>query len=199
MYTTNLLNKQYDRLDARELSIYIRDLRHTIMVQCQQLNFLTKTETYLPKIDTPNYPYDDEEINEVKPAQDYVAVTMTLDPRKFPQLMFTPEHYQEKYFKQIISHLIYTDQFNAVYGSFEKHCNGNIHCHFIAPLYNTLSNIKELEAAIKPYLTERANNNKAVLVKPAVDVSGWLKYINKPANYKTYFSYNMVKKNSLDL
>lgn len=186
-------------MNGIQLSYYIRELRKQIILQQQQLNYLQKTETYLPIIDTANYPYDDEKLDEVKPAQDYVAVTMTLDPRKFPQLMFTPEHYQEKYFKQIISHLIYTDEFNAVYGAFEKQLNGNIHCHFIAPLYNTPANHKALAAAIKPYLTDRVSNDKAVLIKPVSDTGGWLEYMNKPANYKSYFSYNMVKKNSLDL
>lgn len=187
-------------MNGLQLSEYIRKLRKTIVKQQQRLNFLEQTETYLPKIDTVNYPYDDNQLMEIENLSiDYVSVTMTFDPRKFPQLLFTPEYYQQNYFKQIISKLIYTDVINAVYGCFEKHNSGIIHCHFIAPLYNTSSNYQELEQIIKPYLTDRATNNKAVVVKPTTNTSGWLNYINKSANYKEFFSYNMIVKKPLDL
>lgn len=187
-------------MNSIELSQYIRQLRQTIVKQQQRLNYLEKTETYLPLIDTANYPFDEDELTEIKNSEiDYAAVTMTLDPKKFPQLMFTPEYNQQKYYKQIISKLIYTDTINAVYGCFEKHLNGIVHCHLIIPTYNTPANYQELEKAIKPYLTDRQRNKYAVVIKPATDSSGWLKYINKPANYKEYFSFNMIPKNSLEI
>ena len=202
-YTTSqiisLVKKDYQHDLSLQYQVdgYIRELRKIIVQQQNQLDFLLKTESYMPYIETLNIPFDDiqVELSDISHlTTDFLALTLTLDPSKFPQLMFTPYYDQIKYFKKIFSKLIIDEHISGVYGSFEKHASGNIHCHCIIPIYATQDNINQLTDFIRPYLTNRTNNKHAILIKPVTDASGWFKYINKQTDFKEFMEYNILKK-----
>jgi hypothetical protein len=207
-----LVNKNYSKMTSMyEIEDYIRQLRKTVLDLKLKNNFLLKNEQYLPIKCERNYPFDESimELEELEePDRDFIAINITYDQKKFPQLIITPLEEQKKYIKKVFSNLLYEERITAVYGCFEKQKNGVIHGHYIVPYYGDHS---ELEEYINSYFTNRKFGDKqyAVLIKKVTTKIDWFTYMNKDEPSPPYsvrrkengdfIEYNLRKKNPLDL
>lgn len=177
-----LVNKNYQKFTSQyEVDDYIRSLRRALIDLKLQNDFLLKTEQYIPISCERNYPFDEDKMTVDQldePNRDYIAINVTFDHKKFPQLIITPLEEQKKYIKKVFSNLLYDNHITAVYGCFEKQKNGTIHGHFIAPHYGNFDNLEE---HINTYFTNRTKQQQryAVLIKPVTDKGNWFVYMNK--------------------
>lgn len=197
---SKLVNKNYQKYTSQyEVDEYIRQLRRSLIDLKLKNDFLLKEELYIPIKVERNYPYNNDQItiDQIQePNRNFIAITITYDHKKFPQLFITPISEQIKYIEKVFSVLLYDNDITAVYGSFERQKNGFIHGHFITPYYG---NYKHLENYISTYFTNGHNGKQhAVLIKPVDDINKWLQYINKKEDFKDYLEYN-IKIKTLDL
>ena len=196
-----LINKNYQKFTSQyEVDDYIRSLRRELVTLKLQNDFLLKEESYIPIKVERNYPFKNEELlvkDIEEPNRDFIAITITFDQKKFPQLIITPLHQQIKYIEKVISTIIYEQHITAVYGSFERQKNGYIHAHLIAPYYGDHNN---LEKQLSTYFTNRTGEQQhAVLIKPVTDLNKWLIYINKKEDFKEFIEYNLKIKSLNDI
>lgn len=90
-------------------------------------------------------------------------VTITFDPARFglQEWEFERKEYiLHKWYILLDKHLI-----NHVYGSFEYHKNGIIHCHAIINAQN--ENIKQINRTLRSFFTNNSKNKVVVQVGPA--------------------------------
>lgn len=213
----SLLSKDYSKLSGFELDDYIRLLKRELRKATLQNAYLLEEEQkmYIKELsDITSLPFNNEqlEFSNVDVSGDAFAITATIDPSKFPQLMLVPQHEQIKYFKKIFSKLIIDGEITNLYGSFEAHQNGNIHFHGIIYMYFTYEAKYRLEELISSYLTNRKyfriaksydcrkqpdpDKGKNTIAKLVTDFPGWFIYMNKkPLDFIEW----KIKKNSLDL
>ena len=197
-----LLNTNYHKYQAQyEVDDYIRQLREAVKTLKLQNDYLSKKESYIPLTVPRNYIFNNEFMDETElenPTDNFIAITITFDQKKFPQLIITPLSEQINYIKKVLSIFIYDESFTSIYGSFERQKNGYIHAHLIMPYYG---NILNLHDKLSPYFTNRSKSNKqyAVLIKPVDNLQKWFEYINKTETFKEFIEYNLIKKNPLDL
>lgn len=190
-----LLNVDYSKFSHQnDVDDYIRKLRKTVTTLKIQNDYLNKTESYLPKVlkkdsDMVNFTRSVIESCSQLPNVAYIALTITYDPRFFPQLIITPLWEQENYIKRVLANIINKEIIKSIYGSFELQVNGRIHFHGLIPFYGT-SEIVKLEDELSGYFTDVKKNQKAILIKPVDDIPKWLNYINKKEHYKTHLCYN---------
>lgn len=179
------------------LDKYIRLLRRSLKEKIIQNDFLLKKESYIPLEVPVNYPFDTQrlEIDDIEVTnRDFIAITVTFDQQKHPQLIITPAYDQKKYIKKVFSSLIYEQHITAVYGCFEAHKSGFIHAHLIVPHYGDYN---DLHNKLTGYFTNRTNTKQhAVLIKPVNDLKKWINYINKEST--DFIEWN-IRKKSLDL
>lgn len=185
-----------DYKETYQLVDYIKRLRSQVKQLTETVEFMTDIEQMLeaPHFSklTSTVQWQDKQITTVyNDKVDYLAITLTLDPNRFTNIKNVSVENQKKYFKEIFSQLYIDNEFNNLYGSFELQRNGNVHAHCITRMYNSDSNRRNLEIAFKHYLTNNPKNTVAVDIKPCTDISGWLKYINKPDSIKEYYSINI--------
>ena len=203
----SLLSKDYSKLSGFELEEYIRTLKRELRKATIRNAYLLDKEQkmYIKELsEIVSLPFNNEqiELDSVDVSGDAFAITATIDPSKFPQLILVPQHEQIKYFKKIFSKLIIDGEITNLYGSFEAHQNGNIHFHGITYMYATSQTKYRLEELISSYLTNRRykpdapDKGKNTLCKPVTDFIGWFIYMNKkPLDFIEW----KLKKNSLDL
>lgn len=213
----SLLSKDYSKLNGFELEDYIRLLKKQLRKATLQNAYLLNEEQkmYIKELkDIQSIPFNNEqlELEHVDVSGDAFAITATIDPSKFPQLILTPQHEQIKYFKKIFSKLIIDNEIPNLYGSFEAHQNGNIHFHGIVYMYFTYEAKYRLEELISSHLTNRKyfriaksydcrkqpdpDKGKNTIAKPVTDFEGWFIYMNKkPLDFIEW----KLKKNTLDL
>lgn len=192
-----VLNKDYSKMDSLKLESHIRALKKYLYFKTLQNDFLLKKESYLP-IECPvNYPYNREKmlITDIElPNRDWLAITITFDQQKHPQLILTPTYEQKKYIEKVISTILYEQHITAVYGSFERHKSGYIHSHIIIPHYGAYHNLYN---KLVPYFTNRPiPKQHAILIKPVTDLDKWLNYINKES--LDFIEFN-VRKNTIEI
>lgn len=181
--------------DDRDLKI--KELQQEIHKLKQRISFLQKTEQYIDEkklkdviihFTIPDSPGQIRQFYvETKSYTNQWAITLTLDPNKFPQIPFTPKKYQIRYFKKLLSYLSQKQLIKSTYGCFEHQQNGNIHAHFITSAYCIDSFIKK----VQPYLTDNIIKKQniyyyyqtascAVKTIPSLDdLIKWLNYIEK--------------------
>lgn len=203
MELVKLLNKNYGKFTSQyQVDEYIRLLRSSIKQLKLQNDFLMKEEQYIPITVPVNYPYNNDIMfdNEIEDLdKDFIAVTITFDQKKFPQLIITPLNEQIKYIEKVFSILIYDKHITGLYGAFERQKNGYIHGHFIMPHYGDHNNLLE---TITPYFTNRTiKQQHAVLIKKirkcefvTHNIPKWFQYMNKVETFKEYIEYNLRKK-----
>jgi len=190
-----LLTKNYNNCTAQhEIDEYIRDLRKACIDLKLKNDFLLEKRSYLPIVCLQTYCFNDNKLNisdfETISSLNCVAITLTFDPKKFPQLIITPQYDQILYIQKVISNYLYGKMFNQIYGSFELQQNGNVHFHGIAPYYDEPRVLQSCLAA--EFTNRNPLKQNAVLVKPVNDLEGWLTYINKESN--DYLEYGIKKK-----
>lgn len=179
-----------------DLDRYLRLIRQALKEKIIQNDFLLKTESYIPLDCTMVYPFTREimTVNDIEvPNRDFIAITITFDQQKHPQLIITPQYDQKKYIEKVISNLLYDKHITAVYGSFEKHKSGFIHTHLIVPHYGDYNNLLQ---TITNYFTNRKKQH-AVLIKKVDNLEKWLNYINKESD--DFYEFNLRKNNTLEL
>lgn len=192
----------------------IRQLKRENHLLQQRINILLEKRSYInaPKLkDVISLFHNDIDKNqirtyfkEIKSLTNQWAITLTLAPAKFPLLTLVPHKDQIDYFNKFLSQLKYKDLIGSVYGCYEEHENGNIHCHLITTAYCIDSFIKR----VQKYLTDRVvkTNKKyyyyssascAVKTIPSIeDLTKWLDYIEKkPVELFTdvVYSYDNVE------
>lgn len=192
-----LLKKDLNKINPSELQEYVFKLKKSLYFKTLQNDYLLKNESYI-NIECPvYYPFNREEmyLTDIElPNRDYIAITLTFDQQKHPQLILTPTYEQKKYIEKVISNLLYEQLISAVYGCFEKHKSGYIHSHLIVPHYGDYNN---LLSTIVPYFTNRElKKQHAVLIKPVTDLNKWLTYINKES--LDFIEWNL-KKNTIEI
>lgn len=201
----SLLSKDYSKMQSFELEEYIRTLKHHLRKATIQNAYLLDVEQkmYIKELsDVSILPFNNmvTELEDVDISGDSYAITATIDPKKFPQLILVPQHEQIKYFKRIFSKLIIDGELSNLYGSFETHQNGVIHFHGITYIYNTYETKCRLEQLISSYLTNTKYNPnsrfKNTLLKSVDDTTKWFIYMNKnPVDNIEW----KLRKNTLDL
>lgn len=197
----SLLSLDYSKFSQQfEVDDYIRRLRDMVTQLKIKNDFLLEKKTYLPMVikkdsDMVNFTRSViESCSQVEQVA-YIAVTITYDPRFFPQLIITPLWEQENYIKRVLAHQINNNRITSIYGCFELQKNGRIHFHGIIPVYGS-EKIAKLEDELSAYFTS-GTHQKAIKIKPVDNIQKWLDYINKKEEYKTYLEYNMKVNNSL--
>jgi len=193
-----LLKKDVSKIQfSGDLDKYLRLIRQALKEKIIQNDFLLKKESYIPLECPVYYPFNREpiEVTDIElPNRDWLAITITFDQQKHPQLIITPSFEQKKYIEKVISNLLYEQHITAVYGSFEKHKSGYIHSHLIIPHYGSTINLLE---TITSYFTNRTiEKQHAVLIKDVTDISKWIGYINKES--QDYFEFNL-RKNTIEI
>jgi len=194
---SKLLKKDFSKMTALELQNYVFKLKNAVYSLKLRNDFLLKTESYI-NIECPvNYPFNREQMNVTDielPNRDWIAITLTFDHQKHPQLILTPSYEQKKYIEKVISNLLYEQHITAVYGSFEKHKSGYIHSHILIPHYGPHNNLLEI---LVPYFTNRPiPKQHAVLIKSVTDISKWISYLNKES--QDYYEFNL-RKNTIEI
>lgn len=161
---------------------------------------LNKEETlegdyFSPLISTVKF--NNNKIQNVYEKADYLAITATLDPRRFTNISAVSTENQKNYFKKIFSQLYIDNELDNIYGCFELQLNGNVHFHGLTRKYNTNHNINNLKTSINRYLTFNPSNKFTTIIKPVTNIAGWLEYINdetKPGDIgheKEYLEINI--------
>lgn len=161
------------------LSQYIRELRSSFSDLLLE-NAVIREKATLPKIGpvsqyfrytavNPNHNFFTYDLDQ------YLFITITYDPRKFPQLIITSDEEQKKYIEQVITRAVQSDELTSFYGVFERQKNGNIHYHFIAKLYNSDENKESIKSFLTPFFTDRKDNKYCIDVKRVTNIEGLIK------------------------
>lgn len=173
MKPVDILN--IDPNTVENLSQYIKDLRISLKDLIIENQLITQ-KGLLPKIghisklfkhnqiDPKHYFFD-------KGNDDYLFVTITFDPKKYPQLIVTPDYQQKEYIEQILTKATANDVIASFYGVYEKQKNGNIHFHFIVQKYSSIENQNEIKDFFTPYFTDR-RSKYAIDVRPVNNMEG---------------------------
>lgn len=159
----------------------IKKLNETIIqltLKLQQYNHeeiyisSNKKQLIVEHFNQSNKPIYDESYN----ITDYKFVTLTFDPKKYG---FMQTETNQK--NLMLSVLV--DYEYEMYGSFEYHKNGNLHCHFIVKC--TEEEIKKMKKEIRHIFTDNPRNREFMDIGVAKDKTA-IRYINKESN--SYFS-----------
>lgn len=163
------------------LSVYIRQLR-THLRDLLMENTIYCQEATLPDIGdiNPSFKYSPlnedywwfQYCNEGDERFDYLFITLTFDPRKFPQLICTSKEEQKKYIERVMTIAVDQSIITSFYGVYELQGNGNIHYHFIASNYDNPHSRKTISEFFSAYLTDRKENKYAVDVKRVTNMKG---------------------------
>lgn len=206
-HIASLLNTDHSQYDQTfQLESYIRELKRTLRVVHLRNLYLTNEEgrIYFKNLQQQTIlvsPSDPLFISDIAPKQGtFHEITMTIDPKTYPQLIITPIDEQIRYFKKIISKVIQTDLIDDIYGCFELQKNGNIHFHGLTTIYDNKEQSLILESYMHQFLTNRPYKResyfKTVQCKPIRDLNNWLTYMRKSPI--EFIQHNFVK-NTLDL
>jgi len=117
-------------------------------------------------------------------------MTITFDPERFDNLIFTTEQQQKDY---ILSSLYeFKDRINFIYGCFEKHKNGIIHTHMIIN-FNDYQEFKEnYFNKLKSKFTRNLRNKYTIDIEAVKALDKVLQYIDngEKVKYGFYIFYN---------
>lgn len=188
------------------ISLYIRQLRTCLQTVLME-NIIYRQEATLPDIGdiNPFFKYSPIEDHwwfsfgdKDSEAQPFLFITLTFDPRKFPQLIVCPHEEQKKYIEQVLTKSIEENIIKHFYGVYELQANGNIHFHFITSLYDTKENEKQIKQWFSKWFTDRKENKYSVDVKRVHDLNGLLNdYLKKDPQGHVH-NLEIIEKKSID-
>lgn len=180
-YKALLTLLERDPNKEENLSMYIRELRSGFRELLLQ-NTIYRQEATLPHICkiSPYFRYNPvsdshwffQFCDSEDERHDYLFITLTFDPRKFPQLIVCPEEEQKQYIEQVLTIAHDTQKIGLFYGVYELQGNGNIHYHMITSLYDSKENKDSIKSFFTPFFTDRLENKYAVDVKQVYDMKG---------------------------
>jgi len=156
------------------LSTYIKDLRTVLRDSIEEL-MIRREESIFPSI----YPHPFYfNYHQLPPSHwffdkeliDYLFITITFDPRKFPQIIVATHQQQKQYIEESLALAINQAKITNFYGIYEAQKNGNIHFHFIINKYNCELNKHELKQFFRPLFTNYDNNKYCIDVRPVTDI-----------------------------
>lgn len=119
-------------------------------------------------------------LNEEFDISGYQFITLTYDPKKFGFCQL--ETKQREYFLCSLLN-------KQVYGCFEYHKNGNMHCHFI--MKSTEDEAKQFKKEIRYKFTDNPKNRDFMDIGVAKDKMA-IRYIHKESRF--YFKSNTIKR-----
>lgn len=119
-------------------------------------------------------------LNEEFDITGYQFITLTYDPKKFGYLQ--TETAQREYFLSALLD-------KSVYGCFEYHKNGNMHCHFV--MKSTEEEAKKMKQDIRYKFTDNPKNRDFMDIGIAKDKVA-IRYINKESRF--YFKHKYLKR-----
>lgn len=199
---------EQDPNTVENLSIYIRSLR-THLKDLLLENTIYCQEATLPDIGdiNPNFKYSPLDpdhwwftyANDDCERFDYLFITLTFDPRKFPQLICTSKEEQKKYIEKVITKAIEQNIIKTFYGVYELQANGNIHYHFITSLYDTMENTKAIKQWFTQWFTDRKDNKYAVDIKRVTNMAGLVGDYFKKSPEGHLHNLQMSGKKSLEI
>ncbi len=112
-------------------------------------------------------PFHKDQINRHFDYQNWLStayfITITFDPAKFGMQPYPTE--RKEYILHKFYRLMRKDLVKKVYGSFEFHKNGIIHCHAIINAQN--EDISKIKKELKPYFTDNMYNKIVIDIGPA--------------------------------
>lgn len=169
-----LLNRNPN--DETNISSYIRELRSSLADLLME-NSILRDEASLPFISkiSKSFRYNPLPPNHYyfqKGLDDYLFLTITFDPRKFPQLIITSQEEQKQYIEQVLTKANQQEIITLFYGVYELQKNGNIHIHIILNKYNSKENIETIKSFFTPFFTARKDNKYCIDVKPVTNMDG---------------------------
>jgi len=183
------------------LSQYLKDLRTVLRSTVEEL-MIRREQPIFPILPVKlyNFNYHKEETTHWffdKDENDYLFITITFDPRKFPQIVVATHIQQQKYIEQAIASSIEEEVIRLFYGVLEEQKNGNLHFHFVVQKYNCKDNINQLIEFFKPLFTDVKTNKYCIDVKPVTDLKNLFEdYLKKkPLGY----IHNLPQDLALDL
>lgn len=167
-----------------DMFFYVKRLRQGLAYLIEENSILRKEALlpYLTDIDGSfrNVLPTNEEILDHLNGGDLLFITITFDPRKFPQIIVCSEEQQKLYFEQVLTLAIINEYITHFFGVYETQKNGNIHLHFITKNYNNIENRKTIREFLSQYLTDRKDNKYCVDIRPVKDINGLLNdYLKK--------------------
>lgn len=199
-----LLTLEKDPNTQENVSMYIRELRSTLRDLLLE-NTILRKEATLPDLNQKcNFNYNPLPPNHFyfqKELDDYLFLTITYDPRKFPQLIVSNSEDQKRYIEQVIALAITNQVITLFYGVYELQKNGNIHVHIILNKYSSEENIETIKSFFTPYFTDRKNNTYAIDCKAVTNIEGLIKdyLIKAPEGVVHNLPIDIKKSISLDL
>lgn len=87
-------------------------------------------------------------------------LTITFDPDRFDNLIFTTEEQQKNYILWALSE--FKDRINFIYGCFEKHDSGIIHSHILINFFDYIDFKEKYLKSLKAMFTRNIRNEHAV-------------------------------------
>jgi len=117
-------------------------------------------------------------------------MTITFDPERFDNLIFTSEDQQKDYILKSLYE--FRHYINFIYGCFEKHQNGIIHTHMIIN-FNDYKEFKEKYFnKLKSKFTRNLRNKYTIDIEAVRDLDKVLQYIDygEKVKYGFYIFYN---------
>jgi len=120
-------------------------------------------------------------------------MTITYDPERFDNLIFTSEEQQKEYI--LYSLYKFRNQINFIYGCFEKQTNGIIHAHLLINYIDHIYFINDYLPKLKSQFTKRflrKNHKQSIDNEPVKDLDKVLNYIDgkEKEKYGFFLFYN---------
>ena len=141
------------------------------------------------KYNFPQYPLIDN-------TETYYECTVTIDPQRHKGLM---DGNARKIIFTSLLQCLKKEYMKGVYGCFEKQKNGNIHAHLLINAYKPDQfhmHIKgcvtdDSKYAVDTGYKENKRQKNTWVATPQDKIQGWIKYLNKDATFKEYFSLDI--------
>ena len=117
-------------------------------------------------------------------------MTITFDPERFDNLIFTTSEQQKKYI--LYSLYKFTDHINFMYGCFEKHQNGIIHSHILINFNDYKEFNEKYFKQLKSRFTRNLRNKYTIDIEPVKALDKVLQYIDfgDKVKYGFFIYYN---------
>jgi hypothetical protein len=103
-------------------------------------------------------------------------LTITFDPDRFDNLLFTTEEQQKNYILWALSQ--FKDKINFIYGCFEKHDSGIIHSHILINFFDSYDFQQNHYKSLKAMFTKNIRNEHAIKLEPVNHLEKVAAYID---------------------